>query len=71
MNKKDLLKDLTDNTNAATEQYESNVVLMIRERYTINDELSILRKHLSRLNDDEFEEYNTYVEECKRKAKGK
>lgn len=47
--------------------YEEMVVELIRERYTIDDELAILRQRDSKPN--EFAEYNEFCEECKRKAK--
>ena len=66
---KNLVKDLTAGTEAEQKQYENNVVRLIRKRYSVNDELSILRKHLSGTNSEEFNTYNTYVEECKSIAK--
>jgi hypothetical protein len=47
--------------------YEERVVELIRERYSIDDELAILRQRDSKPS--EFAEYNTYCEECKLKAK--
>lgn len=47
--------------------YEERVVYLIREKYTIDDELAILRQRDSK--PDEFAEYNVYCEECKTKAK--
>lgn len=47
--------------------YIEKVVALIRERYTINDELAILRQRDTK--PQEFAEYNAFVEECKRKAK--
>lgn len=38
----------------------------IRERYTLSDELAILRQRDSK--PQEFEEYNTYAEACKERA---
>lgn len=49
------------------ELYEDKVVELIRERYTLNQELAILRQRESK--PDEFEEYNAYVEECKATAR--
>lgn len=48
--------------------YEERVVQLIRERYTMDDELAILRQRDSK--PEEFAEYNAYCEECKTKAKG-
>ena len=47
--------------------YEERVVQLIREKYSMDDELAILRQRDSK--PEEFAEYNTYCEECKRKAK--
>ena len=52
------------------EQKMSNsatVSSLIRKRYSVNDELAILRQRDSK--PDEFAEYNTYCEQCKTKAK--
>lgn len=50
------------------EQYVAKVVELIRKRYSINDELAILRQRDTKPT--EFDEYNAYVEECKAEAKG-
>lgn len=47
--------------------YSALVSHMIRRKYSINDELAILRQRDSK--PDEFAEYNTYCEQCKAKAK--
>lgn len=47
--------------------YSALVSRMIRRKYSINDELAILRQRDSK--PDEFAEYNTYCEQCKAKAK--
>lgn len=47
--------------------YEEQVVELIRIRYDMNAELAILRQRDSK--PEEFAEYNTYCEECKRKIK--
>ena len=49
--------------------YKEVVNKLIAERYTIQDELAIQRKHQKGVNEAEFEEYDTYVEECKVQAK--
>lgn len=49
------------------ERYESAVDALIRERYSLSAELSILRQRDSK--PEEFAEYNDYAEECKKKAK--
>lgn len=46
---------------------KQRIVAEIRKKYTINDELAILRQRDSK--PQEFEEYNTYVENCKAKYK--
>lgn len=47
--------------------YEQLVVSKIRERYTIDQELAILRQR--DIKPTEFAEYNSYVEQCKVDAK--
>lgn len=47
--------------------YEQRVVQLIREKYSMDDELAILRQRDSK--PEEFAEYNVYCEECKTKAK--
>jgi hypothetical protein len=47
--------------------YSDEVIRRIRERYSINNELSILRQRDEK--PEEFAAYNAYAEECKRKAK--
>ena len=47
--------------------YSATVSSLIRKRYSVNDELAILRQRDSK--PDEFAEYNTYCEQCKTKAK--
>lgn len=49
--------------------YENLVNQLIAERYTIQDELAIQRKHQKGVNDVEFEEYYEFVEQCKIRAK--
>ena len=49
------------------EDYEERVVELIRQRYTVNQELAILRQRDTKA--DEFGEYNSYVEECKATAR--
>lgn len=43
--------------------YEQRVVARIRERYSVDDELAILRQRDTK--PDEFAEYNEYVEQVK------
>ena len=47
--------------------YEELVVLYIRERYSIDEELAIQRQKETK--PDEWEAYFAYCEECKKKAK--
>lgn len=48
-------------------KYENTVEQYIRERYSLNSELAILRQRNTK--PDEFAEYNDYVENCKARAK--
>jgi len=48
--------------------YEEKIVAKIREKYSIDDELAILRQRDTKPND--FNEYNTFVENIKREVKG-
>lgn len=48
------------------DQYKTRIIDLIREKYTIDDEIALLRQRDLKI--DEFEEYNTYVEECKQIA---
>ena len=50
-----------------TPTYEEKVVNAIREKYTIDDELAILRQRDTK--PEEFAEYNAFCEECKVKAR--
>lgn len=47
--------------------YKEQVVAKIRERYSIDDELAILRQRYTK--PDEFEAYNEYAEQCKADVK--
>lgn len=48
-------------------KYENLVEKYIREKYSLSNELAILRQANTKYT--EFYEYNTYAEECKAKAK--
>ena len=48
------------------ELYKNCIVDLIREKYTVDDELSIQRQRDTKV--DEFNEYNSYVENCKKIA---
>lgn len=47
--------------------YEQQVVAKIRERYSVDDELAILRQRDTK--PEEFEAYNAYAESCKEEAR--
>ena len=49
------------------EQYKNRIVELIREKYSVDDELAILRQRDSKI--DEFNAYNSFVEECKQQAR--
>jgi hypothetical protein len=52
-----------------TELYAQNVVAKIRERYSENEELAILRKAYAGIDRVKFDEYNAYCEACKKEIK--
>ena len=52
---------------AKQNQYEDMIVSKIRQRYSVNQELAILRQRDTK--PEEFAEYNEYVEQCKAEAK--
>ena len=52
-----------------TELYALNVVTKIRERYSENEELAILRNAYAGIDKTRFDEYNTYCEACKKEVK--
>ena len=47
--------------------YEATIVKKIRARYTLNQELAILRQRDTK--PDEYEAYSAYVEQCKQETK--
>ena len=47
--------------------YEDMIVIKIRQKYSVNQELAILRQRDTK--PEEFTEYNTYVEQCKAEVK--
>lgn len=47
--------------------YENLVISKIRKRYSLNQELAILRQRDTK--EDEFAAYNAYAEQCKIEAK--
>lgn len=51
----------------AERRYEERVNELIRRKYSLSEELSLLRQRY--VKSDEFAAYNSYAEECKAKAK--
>ena len=49
--------------------YEERIVNRIRERYSIDDEIAILRQRDTK--PEEFEEYNAFVEQIKQEERQK
>lgn len=62
-------KELTDELNHKTEllSYKDRVIARIRERYSIDDEIAILRQKDTK--PEEWAEYNYYVETIKEQEK--
>ena len=61
-----LNKLINNNPDVLRKEYESLVVAEIRKRYSQSEENAILRKRLANIDhNNEFEEYNKYVEDCK------
>lgn len=57
-----------DDVPAYTEsQYKERVEALIRERYTVADELAVLRQRDAK--PEEFAAYNAFAEQCKASAK--
>ena len=48
-------------------EYENKIVALIRKKYSLNQELAILRQRDTKT--EEFSEYNAYVESCKARIK--
>ena len=61
------LKNKESNPASFDELYENMIIRKIRERYTVNQELAILRQRDNK--PQEFAEYNDFVEKCKKKVK--
>ena len=51
-----------------TRSYSEKVVSLIREKYSLDEELAIQRQRDSK--PQEFSEYYAYCEACKKKARG-
>lgn len=49
--------------------YEQLVNRLVKEKYSDSEEFAILRKAISNPNNDEYLIYNTYVEDCKVRAR--
>lgn len=49
------------------EQYKQRVIELVREEYSVDDELATQRQRDTKV--DEFNAYNAFVEECKVKAR--
>ena len=65
-----LYKLIKGNDDVVKKQYENQIVALIRKKYSQDEENAILRKKLANIDhNNEFEEYNNYVEECKVKVK--
>ncbi len=60
-------KKLAKLNGVTNEVYEQEVDRLIRKRYTLSQELSILRQRDEK--PEEWEAYNAYCEECKAEAK--
>lgn len=45
------------------QMYKDRVIELVREEYSVDDELAILRQRDTKI--DEFNAYNSFVEECK------
>lgn len=63
-----IYREMTDEELSATEEkiilpYEQRVVNRIREKYSVDDELAILRQRHTK--PEEFAEYNNFVENIK------
>lgn len=63
-----IYREMTEEELSATEEvivlpYQERVVSRIREKYTVDDELAILRQRDTK--PEEFAEYNNYVENIK------
>lgn len=61
---------LARKNNTLDKLYNQYVISEIRKKYSQSEENAILRKKLAGIDSkNEFAEYNTFVEECKRKVK--
>lgn len=60
-------ENISESQLGRTLTYKKMVEAFIRERYSVSDELAILRQRYTK--PEEFEEYNAFCEECKARAK--
>ena len=63
----DIEKLLSEKNGTKSEVYGQTVDSLIRKRYSLWDELAILRQRDEK--PEEYAAYNAYCEECKKKAK--
>ena len=65
-------EDVVDNEEQTTDEivipYDERVVSLIRQRYSLDEELAIQRQRDTK--PEEFNEYFAYCEVCKQRAKG-
>ena len=61
------LKNKEVDAKSFEELYENMVIRKIRAKYTVNQELAVLRQRDSKPS--EFAEYNAFVETCKAETK--
>jgi len=66
-NKYEVVLDEINNYDSIQIPYEQLVVQLIRERYSLDEELAIQRQRDTKIT--EFQEYFNYCEECKIRAK--
>jgi hypothetical protein len=62
-------KNRESNPKSWEQLYEAEIIRRIRKRYTVNQELAILRQRDTK--PEEFAEYNAFVERCKAEIKKK
>lgn len=67
MNLRLVKKNRESNPQSWEKLYESEIIRKIRNRYTVNQELAILRQRDTKPY--EFAEYNDFVEKCKKEIK--
>lgn len=60
-------KNRESNPKSWEQLYENEIIRRIRKRYTVNQELAILRQRDTKQK--EFTEYNAFVEQCKADVK--